>query len=399
MTNVTPQSSNSVRAPQAPVQNPPPVRPTQANNQPTVVLQRGTPEYAAFLKDVAELRVTANDRTKAAAFCAKAKTPVQLARWYVTVENNARAFDAKWGKTCSSQTFSVQHPKLQNGQLKEFLTDTIDFIADMPLASFSPESRARIQKLLPANTPDLCAAASDERTLREICPRNSRDLLERYLGDLKRDTPVLYYGLLAGCVALMAYLSGSEGLSKLEIPTDVQFKVFNDKLKVKLEGEFATQFKDPRIRASGKYDLTRALELSTGVKASQNGVESFYVAGRVHGQRGSVNTRYDGGNGDPTVTVDARTRVVGDLSVGGGSTVALSDPAGQSRYFAYVELANLFNTGIVATARYDRGVANTSDTTTITLERNVGDNTSFSVEAKNDTVTGWEASGRINHRF
>ncbi len=262
--------------------------------------------------------------------------PIVLPPWYMHLQDSARAFEKKWGISFETNSLNFDSATIPSARMKDFQSDLAQFIGDMPLGSFDPSTRKDFQKILDVLGPhsiDLSSATNDGRTLKDVAQSTAKQVSERYIDDLRSKSPPLFYGLAAGGVTAIAYLSGSKGLKKIGIPTGASFKVFNSKLKVQLETEFDKQLKNPQISASGRYDLSPAFEVSAGLSSSISEVGSYYAGARLHNANTSVGVRYT----PQDLTLEASHSISPRATFGGNVTVPL-DSGSSTRYAAFVSL-------------------------------------------------------------
>ncbi|MBL8918677.1 MAG: hypothetical protein JNJ54_07465 [Myxococcaceae bacterium] len=142
---------------------------------------------------------------------------------------------------------------LTDAQQTELRNAATDFIKDMPLGALSPEIAASVQERLQANGVQVRDIASTKLgDLGKIGGDIAKDLIK----DLKSDSPAAFYGLAAGAAAAAGYVAwtgGSEKLSRLGIKPEIKQKFFDDKLEVKLRGDWQAHFKDFKPTVSATY--------------------------------------------------------------------------------------------------------------------------------------------------
>jgi hypothetical protein len=109
------------------------------------------------------------------------------------------------------------------------------------------------------------------------------DIAKDLVKDLKRESPAAYYGLAGGlavAAGVVAWKDGSAKLASLGIKPEVKQKFFDDKLEVKLRGDWEAHFKNFKATATvtGHHDFGSAGRVSGSVTAnSQTGFESARV--------------------------------------------------------------------------------------------------------------------------
>lgn len=152
-----------------------------------------------------------------------------------------------------------------------------DFVKDLPIGAFSPETANAIQsKLIAAgiNTRDIASTKLGD--LGGIGGDIAKDLIK----DLKNDSPTAYYSLAASLAAgagVAAYTGGSAKLQRLGIKPEVKQGFFDDQLEVKLRGNWDAHFKNFNVTGTvtGRADLGDAGKLTASVSAnSATGFES-----------------------------------------------------------------------------------------------------------------------------
>lgn len=142
---------------------------------------------------------------------------------------------------------------LTDAQQTELRNAATDFIKDMPIGALSPEIASAVQERLQAAGVQVRDIASTKLgDLGNIGGDIAKDLLK----DLKSDSPAAFYGLAAGAAVAAGYVAwtgGSEKLSRLGIKPEIKQKFFDDKLEVKLRGDWQAHFKDFKPTVSATY--------------------------------------------------------------------------------------------------------------------------------------------------
>jgi hypothetical protein len=162
---------------------------------------------------------------------------------------------------------------LTDAQQTELKNASVDFIKDMPIGALSPEIASGIQERLKSAGVDVRDIASTKLgDLGAIGGDIARDLLK----DLKSNSPAAYYGLAAGAAAAAGYAAwtgGSQKLQSLGIKPEIKQKFFDDKLEVKLRGDWQAHFKDFKVSGTATYtqNLGDHWKLSGSVSADPTG--------------------------------------------------------------------------------------------------------------------------------
>jgi hypothetical protein len=133
---------------------------------------------------------------------------------------------------------------LTQGQQDALRDAAQDFVKDLPIGALSPELAQVVQqRLRDAGIETRDISSTRLRHLGRIGQDIAKDLLK----DLKGDSPAAYYGLAgaaAAAIGAIGYAEGSAKLERLGIRPEVRTKFFDDKLVVKLGGEWEAHFKD-----------------------------------------------------------------------------------------------------------------------------------------------------------
>lgn len=179
---------------------------------------------------------------------------------------------------------------LTDAQQSELKNAATDFIKDMPIGALSPEIAGAIQERLAANGVQVRDIASTKLgDLGNIGGDIAKDLLK----DLKSDSPAAFYGLAAGAAAAAGYVAwtgGSEKLQRLGIKPEIKQKFFDDKLEVKLRGEWQAHFKDFKPSVSATYTQTiDNWRLSGSISADSTGFNRAGLAAAYNSDTLSAN--------------------------------------------------------------------------------------------------------------
>ena len=165
-------------------------------------------------------------------------------------------------------------------QQQELQNASTDFIKSIPIGALSPEVAAAVQSKLEAAGIDTRDIASTKLgDLGDIGGDIAKDLIK----DLKRESPAAFYGLAAGLAAaagVVAWKDGSAKLSSLGIKPEVKTKFFDDKLEVKLRGDWEAHFKNFKATATvtANHDFGSAGRVSGSITAnSQTGFDNARV--------------------------------------------------------------------------------------------------------------------------
>ncbi|MDP1822691.1 MAG: hypothetical protein Q8L48_05600 [Archangium sp.] len=156
---------------------------------------------------------------------------------------------------------------LTAAQQTELQNASTDFLKSIPIGALSPELAAGItQKLKDAGLETRDVASTKLGDLGNIGGDIARDLIK----DLKAASPTAYYSLAGGLAAaagVVAWTGGSAKLASLGIKPEVKQKFFDDKLEVKLGGEWDAHFKNFKATGTvtGRVDLGDAGRLSASV--------------------------------------------------------------------------------------------------------------------------------------
>lgn len=162
-------------------------------------------------------------------------------------------------------------------QQTELQNASTDLLKSIPIGALSPEIAAGIEgKLKDAgiNTRDIASTKLGD--LGNIGGDIAKDLVK----DLKQASPTAYYSLAGGLAAaagVVAWQGGSAKLASLGIKPEVKTKLFDDKLELKLGGDWDAHFKNFKATATvtGKLDLGDAGRLTGSVTAnSASGLDS-----------------------------------------------------------------------------------------------------------------------------
>lgn len=167
---------------------------------------------------------------------------------------------------------ATQQTELQNA--------STDFLESIPLGALSPELAAGIEGKLKG-------AGIDTRDLASLklgdLGKVGGDIAKDLVKDLKQASPTAYYSLAGGLAAaagVVAWTGGSAKLASLGIKPEVKTKFFDDKLELKLGGDWDAHFKNFKANATvtGRLDLGDAGKLSASVTAnSATGFDSARV--------------------------------------------------------------------------------------------------------------------------
>lgn len=155
-------------------------------------------------------------------------------------------------------------------QQTELQNASTDFLKSIPLGALSPEVAAGIQgKLKNAGIDTRDIASTRLGDLGNIGGDIAKDLIK----DLKAASPTAYYSLAGGLAAaagVVAWTGGSAKLASLGIKPEVKQKFFDDKLELKLGGDWDAHFKNFKANATvtGKLDLGDAGRLTGSVTAN-----------------------------------------------------------------------------------------------------------------------------------
>ena len=159
---------------------------------------------------------------------------------------------------------------LSEAQLTELQKASTDFVSDLPIGALSPELASAITSKLQAAGIDTRDVASTRlKDLGKIGGDIAKDLVK----DLKQSSPGAYYALAGGLAAaagVVAWQGGSAKLASLGIKPELKSKFFDDKLEVKLRGDWGSHFKNFKTTATvtGRMDLGDAGRLSASVSAN-----------------------------------------------------------------------------------------------------------------------------------
>jgi hypothetical protein len=155
-----------------------------------------------------------------------------------------------------------------------------DFVKELPIGALAPDVAAAVQQRLQDAGLDVRDIASTKLgDLGQIGGDIAKDLIK----DLKQDSPTAYYSLAATAAAAIGYVAWKDGSAKLNslgIKPELKQEFFDDKLEVKLKGDWQAQFKDFKATASVGTNLNPgdAGRLSASVTGnSQTGFESANV--------------------------------------------------------------------------------------------------------------------------
>ncbi len=156
---------------------------------------------------------------------------------------------------------------LSPAQQTELQNASTDFLKNIPIGALSPELAAGIQSKLEGagiNTRDLASTKLGD--LGSIGGDIAKDLIK----DLKAASPTAYYSLAGGLAAaagVVAWTGGSAKLASLGIKPEVKTKFFDDKLEVKLGGQWDAHFKNFKATGTvtGHVDLGNAGRLTGSV--------------------------------------------------------------------------------------------------------------------------------------
>jgi hypothetical protein len=125
-----------------------------------------------------------------------------------------------------------------------------DLLKSIPIGALSPEVASTIQNKLEAagiSTRDISGTKLGD--LGQIGGDIAKDLVK----DLKENSPAAYYSLaasLGAAAGILAYTGGSAKLAKFGIKPEVKTKFFDDKLEVKLRGDWDAHFKNFKATAT-----------------------------------------------------------------------------------------------------------------------------------------------------
>lgn len=159
---------------------------------------------------------------------------------------------------------------LTAAQQTELQNASTDFLKSIPIGALSPEVASTIQSKLDAagiKTRDIGSTRLGD--LGNIGSDIAKDLVK----DLKASSPTAYYSLAGGLAAaagFAAWEGGSSKLRSLGIKPEVQTKLFDDKLQLKIGAEWDAHFKNLKGTAtlSGQYDLGSAGRITGSVTAN-----------------------------------------------------------------------------------------------------------------------------------
>lgn len=163
---------------------------------------------------------------------------------------------------------------LSDAQMSELKDAAQDFIKDMPLGALSPEIASSVARRL-------ADAGIETRDIHSTrlgdLGRIGADIAKDLVKDLKADSPAAFYGLAAGAAVAAgyaAYSGGSERLQRLGIRPQIKTSFFDDKLEVKLRGDWQAHFKDFKATGTVAYNqqLNDNWRLSGHVSADRSGL-------------------------------------------------------------------------------------------------------------------------------
>ena len=159
---------------------------------------------------------------------------------------------------------------LTPAQQTELQNASTDLLKSIPIGALSPELAAGIQqKLKDAGIDTRDVASTKLGDLGNIGGDIAKDLIK----DLKQSSPTAYYSLAGGLAAaagVVAWTGGSAKLGSLGIKPELKQKFFDDKLEVKLRGDWDAHFKNFKATTTvtGKIDMGDAGRLSASVSAN-----------------------------------------------------------------------------------------------------------------------------------
>ena len=159
---------------------------------------------------------------------------------------------------------------LTPAQQTELQSASTDFLKSIPIGALSPELAAGIQsKLKDAGLDTRDVASTKLGDLGRIGGDIAKDLVK----DLKQNSPTAYYSLAGGLAAaagVVAWQGGSSKLASLGIKPEGNKKFFDDKLEVKLRGDWDAHFKNFKATTTvtGHVDMGNGGQLSASVSAN-----------------------------------------------------------------------------------------------------------------------------------
>lgn len=201
------------------------------------------------------------------------------------IEQSLNAFNSRVEVTLNHDAMSIARGRtpvregdpLSAQQQSELRSAAQDFVRELPIGAFAPETASAIQQKLQdagIDTRDLSGAR-----LKDLGGIGG-DIAKSLVADLKESSPTAYYSLAASLAAgagIAAYTGGSARLQSLGIKPEVKQGFFDDQLEVKLRGNWDAQFKNFNVTGTvnGRVDLGGAGRLSASVSAnSATGFES-----------------------------------------------------------------------------------------------------------------------------
>ena len=205
-----------------------------------------------------------------------------------SLEASLNAYTSKVEITLNHDAMSIARGKvpvregdtLTAAQQTELQNASTDFLKSIPIGALSPELAAGIQaKLKDAGLETRDVASTKLGDLGRIGGDIAKDLVK----DLKQASPTAYYSLAGGlavAAGVVAWQGGSSKLGSLGIKPEVNKKFFDDKLEVKLRGDWDAHFKNFKATTTvtGRLNLGDAGQLSASVSAnSATGFDSARV--------------------------------------------------------------------------------------------------------------------------
>ena len=173
---------------------------------------------------------------------------------------------------------------LTEAQTREATDAAVSLLKDVPIGALSPELASSIQKKLSdagIEVRDIASARLGDAGA--IGSDVAKTVVTDLVKDFKKNSPTAFYSLAAGAAAAVGYTAwdgGSAKLARLGIKPEINQKLFDGKLEVKLGPDWKSHFKDFGATASvtGKLGLGKAGDLTATVAGnSRTGFESAQV--------------------------------------------------------------------------------------------------------------------------
>lgn len=267
---------------------PVPGTPSVSNTTPTAPTQPAAPTTPAGWAAGTGTRGTVNPgvstpQPNAADVQATLPNPVRAA-----VTANIDRFNSRLESALGHDAMSIARGRtpvregdvLTDAQQTELRNAATDFIKDMPLGALDPTIAREVQNRLESRGVQVRDIASTKLgDLGDIGADIAKDLLK----DLKSNSPAAFYGLAAGAAVAAGYAAWSGGSARLQslgIKPEIKAKFFDDKLEVKLRGDWQAHFKDFKPSATVGYTYTNdAWKLSANATVDSSGLAGLGLNG------------------------------------------------------------------------------------------------------------------------